>query len=346
MSKTIWYQIYYQDKNLCILQTHGIQPEIYKLLKDNVFVLISFSWVLESDKLQELIKFFPKGYNTKKYVYLLVNSQDEFDMANGFSDLFNIVLWNNACRILEKNFLIPDLKLYKMKPREFKCVMNSRLTKFKKHYLTYNIDNIAYITMTDKDPQKSLCNCSSNVICDQCAFTPIELKTVECSKSPSSKIYTNINANKICEILDKSDMGIILSPYEGACYSSLEYLCRGLPVISTKATGGRMSFYNNFNSIICEDNENSLKDAINTCLIKLDNNEFNRKKIREDAIKKIIYFRNVFISITDEIFEMYNINIVAKNYFNDKLDDFTFYQIYSNISQHLDIIKSAINNIV
>ena len=68
--------------------------------------------------------------------------------------------------------------------------------------------------------------------------------------------------------------------YEGANYSSSEYLLCGLPVVSTESSGGRDYWFDDYNSIICKPNEDSVKKC----------DEFVYKKIpnSKDEVLKIV----------------------------------------------------------
>ena len=80
-----------------------------------------------------------------------------------------------------------------------------------------------------------------------------------------------------------SKIGLCLSKNEGAMYSSIEYLLCGLPVVSTKNTGGRDEFFTDKNCIFAEDNPESVKDCVNKWLNNYPSLK-ERHKIREDAI--------------------------------------------------------------
>ncbi len=75
---------------------------------------------------------------------------------------------------------------------------------------------------------------------------------------------------------------------------------------------------NNNNSIVCEPNEDSVKESVDIILNKLKNNEIIREKIRIDCINKMNNLRLNFINKTDEIFKKHNINIDSNRYFNEK----------------------------
>lgn len=101
-----------------------------------------------------------------------------------------------------------------------------------------------------------------------------------------------LSTDDIVDILNDSSVGGIFSPIEGGCRASSEYLLCGLPVVSIKSLGGRDIFYNNENSIICNDDPVSVKNAVEECIHKLKNGSFDRQKIRTMHIDQCNKYRN------------------------------------------------------
>mgnify|MGYP006234474903 CR=1 FL=1 len=74
-----------------------------------------------------------------------------------------------------------------------------------------------------------------------------------------------------------------MSSAEGAMYSSVEYLLCGLPIVSTKSTGGRDVFFTNENCIIAEDTPESVAECVQKWLSNYPNLH-QRREIRQKAI--------------------------------------------------------------
>jgi glycosyltransferase involved in cell wall biosynthesis len=106
------------------------------------------------------------------------------------------------------------------------------------------------------------------------------------------KNYFYLSSIEIVNYLNQCNIGGIFTKIEGACYASSEYLLCGLPVISTKSIGGRDIWYNENNSIICEDTNESVFNLFELALKKIEDGSFNPKKIRQDHIKLQDEFRN------------------------------------------------------
>jgi glycosyltransferase involved in cell wall biosynthesis len=73
-----------------------------------------------------------------------------------------------------------------------------------------------------------------------------QVPKVDCKYWNREKL-THEEVNKF---INKSRVGLLITPIEGASWASMEYLMCGLPVISCKSKGGRDVFYNDNNSAI------------------------------------------------------------------------------------------------
>jgi hypothetical protein len=93
--------------------------------------------------------------------------------------------------------------------------------------------------------------------------------------------YKRLTKPQINVHYNESRVAGIFSLLEGACFASSQYLLAGLPVISTRSQGGRDIWYNEFNCIMCENDEDSIHNAHQTAMQKLESGEFNARQIRQ-----------------------------------------------------------------
>jgi hypothetical protein len=107
--------------------------------------------------------------------------------------------------------------------------------------------------------------------------------------------YKLLNTVQINTYYNQSRIGGIFSESEGACFASSQYLLVGLPVVSIKSSGGRDVWYNEYNSVICDNDEDSIYNACQMAQNKLASGEFNREKIRELHLQKMDEHRNTLI---------------------------------------------------
>jgi glycosyltransferase involved in cell wall biosynthesis len=76
----------------------------------------------------------------------------------------------------------------------------------------------------------------------------------------------NLSQPQVCDVINQSRVGLILSAREGACFASSEYLLCGVPVVSTPSKGGRSFWYNDENSLIVDADPGAVLDAAKALL--------------------------------------------------------------------------------
>lgn len=278
--------------------------EFLKNLDKNSFIFFQFTWNIES-----CIDRFPwdyeikinkvnKNFNVKTNIIFCAPNQNTLSVM--INKGYNAILLNHNCLL--------DYNLYKLennKERIYNAVINSRPFWWKRVYLANKINKLLYIKGNDWAQNKTSWYGYKNM--------DLTLKS-------------EITQQEVQELYNKSKVGLILSGCtgenqqglnEGANYSSSEYLLCGLPVISTKSQGGREYWFDEYNSIICEPNEDSIKKSVDIMLEKLSNGKIDRNKIRNKQIEKMNLMRENFINKTKEIFNKYSIDINAKQYFKD-----------------------------
>jgi hypothetical protein len=107
--------------------------------------------------------------------------------------------------------------------------------------------------------------------------------------------YKRLTKPQINAHYNESRIAGIFSLLEGACFASSQYLLAGLPVISTRSQGGRDIWYNEFNCIMCENDEDSIHNAHQTAMQRLESGEFNSRQIRELHLQQMDEHRNRLI---------------------------------------------------
>lgn len=107
--------------------------------------------------------------------------------------------------------------------------------------------------------------------------------------------YKRLTKTQINAHYNESRVAGIFSLLEGACFASSQYLLAGLPVISTRSQGGRDIWYNEFNCIMCENDEDSIHNAHQTAMQRLESGEFNSRQIRELHLQQMDEHRNRLI---------------------------------------------------
>jgi glycosyltransferase involved in cell wall biosynthesis len=98
----------------------------------------------------------------------------------------------------------------------------------------------------------------------------------------------------LCKKYNQTLFGCIFSMLDYSSNVSSEYLLCGLPVITTTSYGGRDIWYNKYNHIMIDPNEDSFNKAINLCKEKINSGLFNPELIRRNKINLMLEFRLKF----------------------------------------------------
>lgn len=171
----------------------------------------------------------------------------------------------------------------------YDAVYTARLVPFKRHYLASNIKSLA-------------------LIAGDAYGAKIEELPDHLYLNPSP-----LNTDDVIQKISESKVGLLLSQFEGACYSSSEYLLCGLPVVSTWSHGGRDIWYNDYNSIICDESPDAVLNAVN----KLKAVSRDPEKIRNMHINLMREMRVNFIDLFGQILSMCNDDVNASMFFEE-----------------------------
>jgi hypothetical protein len=280
---------YYKDENIRIIHLEGFVHNWYLLhaLNKTTYTFISWPCFIDKNVCQTCINALftlNPNYNKKNIIWL---SPDLDGILYAYECGFNAILANHNCCL--------DYNVFDLKDDEriYNLVINSRPEIWKRPYLAKKVSNLAYIKGAIY---------RKNEIYDYCELP---------CKFINEKRLTPEEVN---DIYNKSYCGGIFSEKEGACYSSSEYLLSGLPVISTLSKGGRDAWYTKDNSIIVNDDEDSIVNAVNLCIENLKSGKFNRQNIRNKHIELTHSMRNNIIEYTKYLFGKHNIKVDAAKY--------------------------------
>ncbi|MBG1230981.1 hypothetical protein F8B91_01375 [Aestuariivirga litoralis] len=144
-----------------------------------------------------------------------------------------------------------DETIFKPDPaakKQFRAVHNAALTKWKRHELAWGVKNIAVITFLHEKKDN---------------FEPFSgYKSLAWSNATPDGKLTVVPPREVARINNASGAGISLSRTEGCCYANGEYQFCGLPVVSTKSTGGRSDFYDSATTKIVWDHTFFVERAV------------------------------------------------------------------------------------
>lgn len=251
--------------------------------RDNDYFFVKCGWSYAgwlAKKAFEMVDFL--GLSKERF-FVLCNSSDElrlFKTAGFPCDLVSSNAWldeNLAMKIL------PEEKLYD-------AIYVGRRSSFKRHMLAEEITNLAIVAGRNHGND----------------LAPIP-----------SVSYLNkgqLSPEEVCQKINQSRCGLILSAVEGACFASSEYLLCGVPVVSTYSEGGRDIWYDDYNSIQCDPCPHAIANAVSFFVT----NPRDPKQIRANHIEESRRHRSRFLKAFEQILERNGVRGVdVPRYFYD-----------------------------
>ena len=289
----------FKSNTLKIYYTEDFDNNDFLSSIDNTcYIFYQFTWNVEANITNfpfNYCSYFPKSFNVK--TNLIFCAPNQFCKDKIIEKGYSAILLNHNCLIDYNLFNIEN------KDKIYDAVINSRPFWWKRVYLAKKVNNLCYIKGNDWAKNETSWN----------GYKDMNLQ-----------LKTEIYPNEVINIYNQSKVGLILSGNtgenvqgwkEGANYSSCEYLLCGLHVIITPSQGGRDFWFDDYNSIVCEPNEDSVNECVKIMLKRIENNEINREIIRNNTIQKMINTRKNLINKLQEIFNKYSINLDAEVYF-------------------------------
>jgi glycosyltransferase involved in cell wall biosynthesis len=311
-SATFPFRHYYSGKNLDIFFISNIFHNFEWLEKyrnrisDRHFFFSITGWHIDE---------WGASHSAQMFDYLKLKKENFFILANNEVEKQNLEKNGFICSIINQNAWI-DEELIKpsLQEKQYNAIMIARKTPFKRHYLASKIPKLALIS--------GGCNLGAQL------EDPLPNCVFESKK--------HLFEREVCEKISQSSCGLCLSKIEGACFSSSEYLLCGVPVVSTQSQGGRDYWYDSYNSLICDDNEESVAAAVDF-FVKTPRDP---EKIRNTHIEKQKQIRAEFISILQSVFSKYNEEVNAERYFLDNFEN----KMYRSLRPDFDKIFPLVVN--
>jgi glycosyltransferase involved in cell wall biosynthesis len=279
------FELYFENESLRIFIIENIThnwnwlKKYHHRFRENDYFFVHLGWYYHDYLVGEADHIFK---------ILDLNKDHFFIMCNDYADKSLFEYYGFQCEVINQNaFLDENLFVIQDSEKDYDAIYTARLTPFKRHHLAKQIDHLALVV--------------GDVYGDiEIEIPPHTYKNKEA-----------LSAAEVNSMLAKSRVGLVLSAIEGACYSSSEYLLCGLPVVSTESKGGRNIWYNDYNSIICQDNPDSVFDAVQE-LVKQDRDP---NKIREMHINLAQYFRRQFIALHQRLIDQHGGEDDAEQFF-------------------------------
>lgn len=283
------FRVYYNGPECRVFIIENIQhnwnwlSEYSRFFKKTDYFFVYCGWYHSHFFAKQAEQIFDELELSRDNFFFLFNEASEMDNFTpyGFKgDVINQNAW------LDENMV---MKVLPERIKQYDGIYVGRFSAFKRHYLAEKINNLALVAGNNHGNAKAE-GIPNAIYINEAPLTPPE----------------------VCMKINNSRCGLILSEEEGACFASSEYLLCGIPVVSTKSRGGRAVWYNSYNSILCDDTPDSVKDAVDFFV----NNPRDPHIIRDAHISLAKHYRTKFISVFAKILYDNGVyNIDASEYF-------------------------------
>jgi hypothetical protein len=318
----IWRFFYAGDNNFTVPYEFMYKNKKYS----NSISIIQFGWHIDKNRLLTDKNFLNENEVNKNFrnPILCAATQEQLDLLKKYRPGLRSCLSNHNAFIDETIYKIDNSieKKYNM------CISSS-FSNYKNLNLIKNINNVCTIGYITGDTNEDLLKNISHTDCVNFENNIVKKEN-----------FKWIHPHQSCEYYNMSKVGGIFSTVEGACFSSSEYLLCGLPVLSCKCFGGREIWYNDTNSVLCENNEESVNKNLKLLVDNYDKGYYNREKIRNDHIELMEVHRN---NLTNAILDLLKLITTDIPSFNDLKENIKNY--HSNCFSGMDYPSYAKQNL-
>jgi glycosyltransferase involved in cell wall biosynthesis len=282
------FREYYTGDNCRIFIIENIQhnwnwlSKYHKKIRDTDIFFVYCGWYHNEFFAKQAEEIFCELGLRKDNFFIMFNSPLEmanFERFDFKGDVINHNAWLDENSVMQVK---DDVE------KKYDAIYIARLSEFKRHFLASKVPNLALVAGINH----------GNPIAEN---LPQYIYKNEVQLSPS----------EVCQKINEARCGLLLSASEGACFSSSEYLLCGIPVVSTESTGGRDVWYDDYNSIICEPDEDAVREGVEFFI----KNPRDPYKIRNQHISLAESYRNKFIEKVQSFMDKHDEGVDSSQYF-------------------------------
>ncbi|NER84256.1 MAG: glycosyltransferase family 4 protein [Leptolyngbya sp. SIO1D8] len=210
-----------------------------------------------------------KGIDT----YLVTNTKQE----NFYRKIFGVKGFHcmHYVYVNENHYQILDVE------KKYDAVYTAQMAKFKRMHLAKSIKNLFILTY----------KIQQNEGFDLHSFCP------DLSHAYYNKAWCGVEEKN--RVYNQSRVGLCLSKEEGPMLASLEYMLAGIPVVSTKSSGGRDQYYDSEYCIIVKDTAEAVKNGVKEMMSR----SIDPLHIRAKTLMKLDKERDRYIDFVGDVFK-------------------------------------------
>ena len=277
-----------QHTDCKICTTSGLHRNAFwvDLIDENFVIFTGLEWDIPI----EMIKVQMDALNKIKpflsrIIYIMAPDAEHVTVLQNAG--YNAFVCNKNCWIDENIFKpIKTEKLYD-------AILNAIPAPFKRHHLASKVNRLALLS--------------------RLPWTNFDCGPILSGLNWIYRNESSLPPEDVAATINKAQVGLCLSEIEGACFSSTEYLSCGVPVVSTHCSGGREFWYNEYNSVVCEPNADSVAEAVRF----LKNNPRDPERIRRECVEIIRMQRRNFVDIVNSICNNRNIQFNCQEFLDN-----------------------------
>lgn len=252
-------------------------PDILKALPSDqkCHVLWKLGWECESEeRVEEETALYRKLENSGKDIECtyLCNTMKEVEKLTKVG--IPATFCNHNCFLDESR-----LPIVTGRKKSYDAIYLARVTPFKRHHLASEIERLHVI--------------------GNYSLKEKEYALQEMERLPNAVWTINVRGYTVPKHFAAAHVGLCLSAYEGAMYTSTEYLLCGLPIVSTINIGGRDEYFDPEYVRTVEPNETEINQAVHE-LIAENHDPF---AIRTATLTKMKQHREYYLDFLDSIFQ-------------------------------------------
>jgi len=191
--------------------------------------------------------------------------------------------WINHNTFIDENLFTPDPTAVK----RFDAIYDAQLYHGKRHELAAEVRSLALISFINND----------SLTDDYRAVIERTMAHAYWFNNPLLPDWRKLTLSEIAAAYNQARTGLALSAAEGAMRASLQYLLCGLPVVSTRAEGGRDTFFTEDTALIVEDKASAVAEGVRTLIAR----ELDPLYVRERTLEVVREKRAAFCAFIDRL---------------------------------------------